>query len=56
MNPENRLFIDGELVAASSGKTYANINPATQQVMAEVADAGPKDMERAIAAARLCSP
>ncbi|MEH6589479.1 MAG: aldehyde dehydrogenase family protein [Halioglobus sp.] len=52
MNPENRLFIDGELVAASSGKTYANINPATEQVMAEVADAGPRDMERAIAAAR----
>lgn len=52
MNPEARLFIDGELVPAASGKTYANINPATEEVLGEVADAGPEDMERAIAAAR----
>ena len=52
MNPESRLFIDGELVDAVSGKTYANINPATEEAMGEVADAGPEDMERAIAAAR----
>ena len=52
MNPEDHLFIDGELVAAASGKTYANINPATEAVIGEVADAGPEDMERAIAAAR----
>ncbi len=52
MNPENRLFIDGRLVEAVSGKTYQNINPATEEVMGEVADAGPEDMELAIAAAR----
>ena len=52
MNPETRLFIDGELVEAASGNTYPNINPATEEVMGEVADAGPADMERAIAAAR----
>ena len=52
MNPENRLFIDGELVDAVSGKMYPNINPATEQVIGQVADAGPEDMERAIAAAR----
>ena len=52
MNPETRLLIDGELVDAASGKTYPNINPATEEVMGEVADAGPEDMERAIAAAR----
>ena len=52
MNPETQLFIDGELVDAASGKTYPNINPATEEVMGEVADAGPEDMERAIAAAR----
>jgi len=52
MNPENRLFIDGELTEAASGKTYGNINPATEEVMAQVADAGPEDMDRAIAAAR----
>jgi aldehyde dehydrogenase (NAD+) len=52
MNPEAQLFIDGELVPAASRKTYANINPATETAMGEVADAGPEDMERAIAAAR----
>lgn len=52
MNPEAKLFIDGELVNAVSGRTYPNINPATEEVMGEVADAGPEDMDRAIAAAR----
>lgn len=52
MNPETRLLIDGELVDAASGKTYPNINPATEEVIGEVADAGHEDMDRAIAAAR----
>lgn len=52
MNPETRLFIAGELCEAASGKTYPNINPATEQVMGQVADAGPADMDRAITAAR----
>jgi aldehyde dehydrogenase (NAD+) len=52
MNAEERLLIDGELVPAASGRTYPNINPATEEVMGEVADAGPEDMERAIASAR----
>ncbi|MEM1112463.1 MAG: aldehyde dehydrogenase family protein [Pseudomonadota bacterium] len=52
MNPETRLLIDGELVSAASGKTYPNIDPATEAVIGEAADAGPEDMERAIAAAR----
>ena len=52
MNPESRLLIDGELVPAASGKTYPNISPVTEDVIGHVADAGPEDMERAIAAAR----
>jgi aldehyde dehydrogenase (NAD+) len=53
VNPETKLLIEGELVDAISGKTYPNINPATEEVIGEVADAGPEDMERAICAARL---
>jgi len=49
---EERLYIDGALVEARSGKRFANINPATEDVIGEVADAGPEDMELAIAAAR----
>lgn len=52
MNPENRLFINGELQAAASGETYPNISPATEEVIGTAADAGPEDMDRAIAAAR----
>ena len=46
MEPETRLFIDGELCNAASGKRYPNINPATEEVMGEVADAGREDMDQ----------
>lgn len=49
---ESRMLIDGELVEASSGKTFTNINPATEQAIGEVAEASPEDATRAIAAAR----
>ena len=35
------MLIDGKLVEAASGATYGNINPATEEVAGEVADAGP---------------
>src|SRR5690606_40535364 len=49
---EARLYIDGQLCEAASGKTYPNINPANEKVLGMTADAGPEDMLRAIAAAR----
>ncbi len=49
---EARMLIDGELVDAASGATFANVNPATEEVIGQIADGGPEDMERAIAAAR----
>ncbi len=49
---EERLLIDGELVEASSGRTYENVNPATEEVIGVAADASPEDIDRAIAAAR----
>ena len=52
MTFEPRMLIDGELVEATAGATYDNINPATEEVIGPVADASPADMERAIAAAR----
>lgn len=52
MTPESRLLIDGELCEAASGKRYNNINPATEEIIGQVADAGREDMDRAIAAAR----
>jgi aldehyde dehydrogenase (NAD+) len=49
---EDRMLIDGDLVASSSGATFENINPATEDVIGTVADATPDDVDRAIAAAR----
>ncbi|HEY3699453.1 MAG TPA: aldehyde dehydrogenase family protein [Spongiibacteraceae bacterium] len=51
-NGEGRMYIDGKLCEARSGKRYDNINPATEQVVGRVADAGVEDAEAAIAAAR----
>jgi succinate-semialdehyde dehydrogenase/glutarate-semialdehyde dehydrogenase len=45
------LFIDGVWQAAGSSATFPVENPATGQVIAEVADGGPEDAGRAIAAA-----
>jgi aldehyde dehydrogenase (NAD+) len=46
------LFIDGTFVDSSSGSTFTTINPATEEVLAEVAEAGTDDVERAVQAAR----
>jgi aldehyde dehydrogenase (NAD+) len=46
------MLIDGELVEAASGKRFENVNPATEEVLGEVADASADEMRRAIAAAR----
>ncbi|WP_085128515.1 aldehyde dehydrogenase family protein [Mycolicibacter engbaekii] len=45
------MLIDGKLVDGQAG-TFVNINPATEEVIGEVADASPADMGRAIDAAR----
>ncbi len=47
-----RLFIDGRFVEAKSGKTFETINPATETVLANVAEAGAPDVDAAVAAAR----
>ncbi len=49
---EVRMLIDGELVEAASGKRFENINPATEEVLGEVADASAEEMQRAIASSR----
>ena len=49
---EQRMLIDGELVLADSGATFDNVNPATEEVLGQVADASTVEMHRAIDAAR----
>jgi aldehyde dehydrogenase (NAD+) len=52
VNPEQRMLIDGKLVEADSGKTFENVNPATEEVIGQVTDASSAEMQRAIDAAR----
>src|ERR1700744_2339643 len=46
------LFIDGEFVAGTDGGVFKTISPATEEVLAEVTEAGPADVDHAVAAAR----
>jgi aldehyde dehydrogenase (NAD+) len=46
------LFIGGEFVAPKSGRTFVTTNPATEEPLAEVAEAGDADVARAVEAAR----
>ncbi|MBS0210827.1 MAG: aldehyde dehydrogenase family protein [Planctomycetes bacterium] len=45
-------FIDGKWVPSVSGKTFETLNPATEEVLAQVAEGDAKDIDRAVTAAR----
>jgi aldehyde dehydrogenase (NAD+) len=47
-----KLLIGGEWTAAASGRTFPSVDPSTGEVIAELAEAGPQDADRAVAAAR----
>src|SRR5258708_38282069 len=49
---QNQLFINGEFISAQSGETFATINPATEEKLADVASAGLADVDAAVRAAR----
>jgi acyl-CoA reductase-like NAD-dependent aldehyde dehydrogenase len=48
----HRLLIGPERVDAADGRTFATLDPATGREIAQVAQAGPEDVRRAVAAAR----
>jgi acyl-CoA reductase-like NAD-dependent aldehyde dehydrogenase len=48
------LFIGNEFAPAASGRRFAVVNPATEEHLADVAEAGEEDVARAVAAARGC--
>jgi len=47
-----QLLIDGQWVAAASGKTLPSIDPSTGLTIAHIAEGGVEDVERAVDAAR----
>jgi len=46
------LLIDGQRVPSASGRTFKTLNPATEQVIATIAEGNEVDVDRAVAAAR----
>ncbi|THC89608.1 hypothetical protein EYZ11_010940 [Aspergillus tanneri] len=53
---ESRLFIDGNLVDAKSGKTYDLLNPATNEFLAKIPIALREDVDAAVEAAGKAQP
>jgi phenylacetaldehyde dehydrogenase len=47
-----KMFIDGKWVEAASGKTFPTYNPATGEVLAQIAEGDREDIDRAVKAAR----
>lgn len=47
-----QLFIGGNFVKSIGGKTYKTINPATEEVLAEIIEASKKDVDQAVKSAR----
>ncbi len=48
----HEMLIDGRFVPAASGKTFPSYDPATGEVLAQVAEGDREDVERAVRAAR----
>ncbi len=49
---QTQCFIGGQWIPAASGKTFATIDPATEQVICEVAEGDAQDIDHAANAAR----
>lgn len=52
LNKKYDLFIGGKFVKPKSGKYFKTVNPANEEVLAEIADADEKDVDAAVKAAR----
>jgi aldehyde dehydrogenase (NAD+) len=46
------LLIDGRQVSSASGRSFKSLNPATEEVIATIAEGNEADVDRAVAAAR----
>ena len=47
-----KLFIGGKFINSNGAKTYKTINPATEEVLAEIIEASQKDVDLAVKSAR----
>ncbi len=52
LKPESRMYINGAYVDAASGKTFDDISPRDQRLIAKIAAGDTEDVNRAVAAAK----
>ena len=52
VSKKKQMLINGKWVDSASGKTFATYNPATGEVLANVAEGDREDIDRAVKAAR----
>jgi acyl-CoA reductase-like NAD-dependent aldehyde dehydrogenase len=52
LDPLYKLYIGGKFVAPKAGKSFASINPATEEVLAKVGYADKSDVDKAVKAAQ----
>ncbi|HJU11020.1 MAG TPA: aldehyde dehydrogenase family protein, partial [Candidatus Binataceae bacterium] len=48
-----KILIGGKWVDAASGKTFATLNPASEEVLAQVAEGDSADIDKAVKSARM---
>jgi phenylacetaldehyde dehydrogenase len=53
LNRPKKLLIGGKWVDAVSGKTFATVNPATEETLAQVAEGDAADIDKAVKSARM---
>jgi phenylacetaldehyde dehydrogenase len=52
IHAQHKLLIDGQWVEAEAGETFATVNPATEETLAEIAYGKAADIDKAVRAAR----
>ncbi|MFL5751653.1 MAG: aldehyde dehydrogenase [Chloroflexota bacterium] len=52
LSPRGEAFIDGRFASSTSGRTFTDVGPRDGRTIAEVAEGGAEDVDRAVAAAR----
>ena len=52
LKPSYGLFINGEFVESEGGETFATINPATEETIAQITEATDADVDKAVKAAK----
>ena len=55
MTNTHQLYINGRWQPAVGGGTFASVDPASEQEIAQLAAAGAEDVEQAVSAARAAS-